>query len=98
MAFSRGRSTEIVIAEVCFLVLTAAAFAASLSPTVEFWFNTVAFGLLGTGALWAVVALIRRELRIRRRLAAVRNEPAPPRHTDTRHWRTSHPIDRRDAA
>jgi ABC-type nickel/cobalt efflux system permease component RcnA len=98
MAFSRGRSVEVVIVEACLLVLTAAAFAASLNPTVEFWFNTVAFGLLGAGALWLMAALIHRELRIRRRLAAIRNEPAPTRHTDTRNRRTSHPADRKDAA
>jgi hypothetical protein len=54
------------------------------SPTVEFWFNTVGFVLLGAGALWIVVALVRREMRIRRRLDAIRNEPSA-----VREWRTA---------
>jgi membrane protein implicated in regulation of membrane protease activity len=84
MAFSRGRSTEVIAVEVSLLALTAAAFAASLSPTVEFWFNAVGFVLLGAGALWIVVALVRREMRIRRRLDAIRNEPSA-----VREWRTA---------
>ncbi len=98
MAFSRGRSTETRLIYLGLFLLLAAGFATSLGPTAAFWGNTFLTAVLVLGAVWVVVALIRRELRIRRRLDAIRNEPVPTRHTDTRHWRTSHPIDRRDAA
>lgn len=95
MAFSRGRSTETRLIYPGLFIVTAAACAAALNPTVEVWFNAVA---IGGPVVLLVVGLVRRELRIRRRLDAIRNTPAPIRHTDTRHWRTSHPIERRDAA
>ncbi|MCE0765386.1 hypothetical protein LWC35_21130 [Pseudonocardia kujensis] len=96
MAFSRGRSTETRLIHLGLFLLLAAGFATSLGPTAAFWGNTFLTVVLALGGLWVVVALVRRELRIRRRLTAIRNEPALTRHT--RHWRTSHPTERRDAA
>lgn len=71
------RSSEATLIHVVVTVVTLAAGVAAVFPTVEFWFNAVGVVLLGVGALWIVVALVRRELRIRRRLAAIRAE-APP--------------------
>jgi hypothetical protein len=90
------RSAEVTLIHVVVTVVTLAAGVAAVVPAVETWFNTAVFVGLGAGALWIVVALARRELRIRRRLAAIRNEPVPSRHVDTRHWRTT--TERRDAA
>lgn len=98
MAFSRGRSTETRLIHLGLFLLLTAGFATSRGPAAAFWGNTFLTTVFVLGGLWVVVALVRRELRIRRRLDAIRNEPAPTRHTDTRHWRTSHPTDRRDAA
>jgi len=71
------RSTEATLIHLVVTVITLAAGVAAVVPTVEFWFNTAGLVLLGAGALWIVLALVRRELRIRRRLAAIRAE-APP--------------------
>jgi hypothetical protein len=90
------RSTEATLIHSVVMVVTLAAGVAAVVPAFEAWFNTAVFVALGAGALWIVVALARRELRIRRRLAAIRNEPVPSRHVDTRHWPTT--TERRDAA
>jgi ABC-type nickel/cobalt efflux system permease component RcnA len=71
------RSTESTLIHLVVTVVTLAAGVAAVVPVVEFWFTAVGLVLLGAGALWIVVALVRRELRIRRRLAAIRAE-APP--------------------
>jgi len=71
------RSTEATLIHLVVIVVTLAAGVAAVVPVVEFWFNAVGVVLLGAGALWIVVALFRRELRIRRRLAAIRAQ-APP--------------------
>ncbi|MFC5949767.1 hypothetical protein ACFQH9_15945 [Pseudonocardia lutea] len=85
MAFSRGRSTETRLIHLGLFLLLAAGFATSLSPTAAFWGNTFLTAVLIAGGLWVVVALVRRELRIRRRLDAIRNDPA-----QVRHWRDPH--------
>ncbi|GAA4542003.1 hypothetical protein [Pseudonocardia xishanensis] len=90
------RSTEATLIHVVVIVVTLAAGVAAVVPAFEAWFNSAVFVGLGAGALWIVIALVRRELRIRRRLDAIRNEPTPARHIDTRHWHTT--TDRRDAA
>ncbi|MFR9804931.1 hypothetical protein ACL02T_21985 [Pseudonocardia sp. RS010] len=86
MAFSRGRSTETRLIYLGLFLLLAAGFATSLSPTAAFWGNAFLAAVLAAGGLWVVVALVRRERRIRRRLDAISNQPG-----QVRHWRDPRP-------
>ncbi|GAA1870953.1 hypothetical protein GCM10009836_59560 [Pseudonocardia ailaonensis] len=72
-----GRSRDTGLIHLAMTVLTLGAAATAIVPGFEDWYGAAIGTLIAAGVLTLAVKLVRRELRIRRRLAAIRNEPVP---------------------